>query len=214
MTTSSTTERLLITDVSAPESDGYAQDKDAKTVTVGVLSDTHGHLYPRVKQLLMGVDHIVHAGDVGSPRVLAELKTLAPVTAVRGNCDVDAWARALPARAEVELGGVRILVGHIAARPHAKADPAGRDEGGGFAAVITGHSHMAAQEIRDGVLHLNPGSAGPRRYGRPRTVARLTIHPAATIEPRTQAQLCAEILIVASEEYAGLLSTDSWPRGR
>ncbi len=175
-------------------------ERDAKTVTVGVLSDTHGHLYPRVKQLLMGVDHIVHAGDVGSAQVLAELKTLAPVTAVRGNCDIDTWARALPARAEVELGGVRILVGHIAAGPRAKVNPAGRDDSARFAAVITGHSHMAAKETRDGVLHLNPGSAGPRRYGRPRTVARLTILPASTIEPRTHAQLRAEILIVASEE--------------
>jgi uncharacterized protein len=174
-------------------------DEAAKVISVGVLSDTHGHLYPRVKQLLMGVDHIVHAGDVGSAQLLADLKTLAPVTAVRGNCDLDAWAQTLPLSAELELGGVRILVGHIAGRLDLKPGAAGQDEGS-FAAVITGHSHMAAMETRDGVLHLNPGSAGPRRYGRPRTVARLTIHPVSTLAPGTRAQVSAEILTVTGEE--------------
>jgi putative phosphoesterase len=179
-------------------------ERDAKVITIGVLSDTHGHLYPRVKQMMTGMDHIIHAGDVGSAQVLAELAALAPVTAVRGNCDLDAWARTLPLRAVVELGGVRILVGHIAGTLHEKADPAGQDEDGGFIAVITGHSHMAAMARRNGVVHLNPGSAGPRRYGRPRTVARLTIRPESTgpaslAEVDTRAKLSAEILIIADD---------------
>lgn len=151
-------------------------------LVVGVLSDTHGHLYPRVKQLLEGADHIIHAGDIGSAHVLAELRTIAPVTAVRGNCDDGAWAQSLSARAEVELEGARILVGHVAGRLRdevtaraPEAGPAGRS--GGFAVVISGHSHLASVEKRGGVLYLNPGSAGPRRFGRPRTVARLEIRP-------------------------------------
>jgi uncharacterized protein len=190
MTTCSTTRRLGL---------GKEGSEEAGRILVGALSDTHGHLYPRVKQLLMGVDHIIHAGDVGSAQVLAELKALAPVTAVRGNCDLDVWAQALPLRAELELGGVRILVGHIAGRLDLKPRAADQDEAG-FAAMITGHSHMAAMETRNGVLHLNPGSAGPRRYGRPRTVARLTIYPASTDDPGTRAELSAEILTVTGEE--------------
>jgi len=146
---------------------------------VGVLSDTHGHLYSAIKRMLEGVDHIIHAGDVGSPHVLAELRTIAPVTAVRGNCDDGAWAQSLPARAEVELGGVRILVGHVAGRlgdevaSGGPGAPGARSAGqrGDFAVIISGHSHVASIEKRDGVLHLNAGSAGPRRFGRPRTVA-------------------------------------------
>ncbi len=148
-------------------SDGAAKG----TSVFGVLSDTHGHLYPTVKRLLEGVDHIVHAGDVGSAHVLAELRAIAPVTAVRGNADAGAWAQSLPAHAEVDIGGARILVGHVAGRLRADSGVSG------FAVVISGHSHMASIEERDGVLHVNPGSAGPRRFGRPRTVARLEIGP-------------------------------------
>ena len=81
--------------------------------SVGVISDTHGHLYPEVKAALQGVDFIIHAGDIGSPQVLAELRLIAPVTAVRGNCDYDSWALALPARAELTLAGARLIVGHV-----------------------------------------------------------------------------------------------------
>jgi putative phosphoesterase len=139
---------------------------------VGVVSDTHGHLYPQVVNSLKGVDHIVHAGDVGSAEVLRTLRQIAPLTAVRGNVDMGSWADALPARAEVELGGVCIVVGHISPR----ADGAGR--AGQPVVVVSGHSHIASEEWREGILHLNPGSAGPRRFGRPRTVARLEIWPA------------------------------------
>ncbi|OFW61272.1 MAG: hypothetical protein A2133_10795 [Actinobacteria bacterium RBG_16_64_13] len=150
----------------------------SQAIVVGVLSDTHGHLYPQVKQLLLGVDHIIHAGDVGSPTVLADLQAIAPVTAVRGNCDHEAWAQMLPARAEVELGGVRVLVGHVAAQLRERVRVAAKNEDGpALAVVVTGHSHLAAMETRDGVLHLNPGSAGPKRFERPRSIARLTIRP-------------------------------------
>jgi putative phosphoesterase len=170
----------------------------ATGITVGVLSDTHGHLYPEVKQILAGVDHIIHAGDVGSARVLADLRTLAPVTAVRGNCDLDGWAKALPVRAELDLGGARILVGHIAARLWGLAEAGGHGSGAGYSVVITGHSHLAAIEHREGTVYLNPGSAGPGRFGRSRTVALLTIRPESADGPGCAADVGAEIVIVPS----------------
>ncbi len=141
----------------------------SRRVVIGVISDTHGHLYPEVKEALQGVDHIIHAGDVGSPQVLGGLRAIAPVTAVRGNCDLDRWAQTLPVRAEVDFGEVRVLVGHIAARLR---DAEGSGE---FSIVVTGHSHMACIEREGGVLHMNPGSAGPRRFERPRTIGLLVI---------------------------------------
>ncbi len=148
------------------------QPSDTACVTVGVVSDTHGYLYAEVERAMEGVDHIIHAGDIGSPGVLNALRRIAPVTAVRGNCDHDSWAQALPAMAELELGGVRFLVGHVASHLRSTAD-AGR-----FEAVVTGHTHLVVVETREGTLHLNPGSAGPRRFGRPRTIARVVIRPA------------------------------------
>lgn len=151
-------------------------------IVVGVLSDTHGHLYPEVRELLTGVDHIVHAGDVGSPHVLEELRAIAPVTVVRGNCDNGSWARDLPVRTEVELEGVRILVSHVAGRLR-EAVAAREDKSRsvssstGPVVVISGHSHSASVEETDEVLYVNPGSAGPHRFGRPRTVGRLEISP-------------------------------------
>lgn len=173
-------------------------DRRAELV-VGVISDTHDHLYPEVKALLKGVDQIIHAGDVCSPAILAELRSLAPLPliVVRGNCDVGAWAADIPVRAEFELGGRRILVGHVgtALRREAvtrAARPVGTAGDGGSAMigaadpvdiVIFGHSHQALVEQKDGVLHLNPGAAGPRRYGRPRTMAFLRI-PLGGAAPR------------------------------
>ena len=109
---------------------------------------------------------------------------------MRGNCDAGAWAQSLPVRAEVELEGARILVGHVAGRLRDEAasggpgapEPHFAAQSGPFAVVISGHSHLASIEKRDGVLHLNPGSAGPRRFGRPRTVARLEIGPPGEAE--------------------------------
>jgi putative phosphoesterase len=151
----------------------------AAPLVVGVLSDTHGNLHTRVAQLLEGVDHIIHAGDVGSAEVLTALRSIAPVIAVRGNCDLGSWADALPARAEVELAGVRIVVAHIAPRPQT-------ERGGQPAVVISGHSHIASIQRRDDALYLNPGSAGPRRFGRPRTLALLEIF-APTSAPGSEA---------------------------
>ena len=167
-----------------------------RPLVVGVLSDTHGHLYAEVARALAGVDYIIHAGDIGSAQVLAGLKALAPVTAVRGNCDLDPWAEMLPSRAELEIGGVRILVGHTAAglRERTEIPAVGPEEG--FAVVIYGHSHVAALENRDGMLHLNPGSAGPGRFGRPRTIARLTISPAAVEGPGGTPHIGAQIVAV------------------
>ena len=148
---------------------------DRGEIVVGVLSDTHGHLYPAVRELLQGVDHIIHAGDVGSSQVLMGLKAIAPLTAVRGNCDLETWAQSLPAEAEVELGGVNIFVSHVAARSRgALQNGPGRPA---HRVVIAGHTHRAESEERDGTLYLNPGSAGPERFGRARTLARLFITP-------------------------------------
>jgi putative phosphoesterase len=178
-----------------------------KPIVVAVLSDTHGHLHPKVKALLEGVDHIIHAGDIGPAQVLADLKAIAPLTAVRGNCDFEAWSQDLPMRAVVELGGARVLVGHVAARlqewlqRQEGGEPwpaAGQGKSAGtFAAIVTGHSHVAAVDEIGGVLRLNPGSAGPRRFDRPRTIARLVILPAAQDGASTAPLVTAEILTVS-----------------
>jgi putative phosphoesterase len=155
---------------------------------IGVISDTHGHLYPEIARLLEGVDYIIHAGDVGSAEVLEALRSIAPLVAVRGNCDVQAWATALPPRAEVELAGVRIAVAHMAPRPQVPS--------GAATVVISGHSHIAALEQRGDVLYLNPGSAGPRRFGRPRTIARLEIWAPPPGRPGDAPRAQAEIVAV------------------
>lgn len=136
---------------------------------VGVISDTHGLLRPEALAALRGCDRIVHAGDVGAPEVLAALRALAPVTAVRGNNDRGAWAGALAESEAVEVAGRWLYVLHDL---HAlDLDPAAA----GFAAVIAGHSHRPLIEERRGVLFVNPGSAGPRRFTLPVAVARLRI---------------------------------------
>jgi len=138
-------------------------------VIVGVISDTHGLLRPEAVAALRGVDHIVHAGDIGAPEVLAALAELAPVTAVRGNNDKGPWARAIAETQVVDAGGVLIYVIHDVAE--LDVDPAA----GGFGVVIAGHSHVPRNEVRDGVLWFNPGSAGPRRFKLPIALGRLTI---------------------------------------
>ncbi len=136
--------------------------------TIGVISDTHGLLRPEALAALAGVDHIVHAGDIGSRAVLTGLEDIAPVTAVRGNIDRAAWARELPETAAVEIGGLWLYVLHD--RERLDLDPEGS-----FAAVITGHSHRPAMEERGGVLYFNPGSAGPRRWTLPISLGRLIV---------------------------------------
>jgi len=137
--------------------------------TVGVISDTHGLLRPEAVAALDGVDRIVHAGDIGSSDVLAALERIAPVSAVRGNNDRERWAAAIPETEVVEIGGVSLYVLHDL--HELDLDP----RAAGFAAVIAGHSHQPRAEGRDGVLYLNPGSAGPRRFKLPVSLARLTV---------------------------------------
>jgi putative phosphoesterase len=118
---------------------------------------------------LHGSDQIVHAGDVGKGEILDQLRAIATVTAIRGNIDQDAWARELPETEVLEIGGVSIYVIHNLAQLDLKPQAAG------FAAVISGHSHVPKQEMRDGVLYFNPGSAGPRRFKLPITIGKLIV---------------------------------------
>ena len=136
---------------------------------VGVISDTHGLLRPEAVKALQGSQHIIHAGDIGALEIIAALEAIAPVTAIRGNIDVQAWAERFPAIEVVELGGVHLYVIHDANALDLNPKAAG------FAAVISGHSHKPKQEIKNGVLYFNPGSAGPRRFKLPVTVGRLRI---------------------------------------
>ncbi len=143
--------------------------KPENSITIGVISDTHGLLRPEAVEALRGSDRILHAGDVGAPEILEALAQIAPVTAVRGNIDTDSWARTLPETEVVEAGGVSIYVLH---------DLEGLDlkpEAAGFRAVIYGHSHQPKIAEKNGVLYFNPGSAGPRRFRLPASVGRLVI---------------------------------------
>jgi putative phosphoesterase len=137
--------------------------------TVGVISDTHGLLRPEAVAALAGVQRIVHAGDIGAPDVLEALARIAPVTAVRGNNDRERWAADIPETDVLEIGDVSLYVLHDL--HELDLDP----RASGFAAVIAGHSHQPRMEERDGVLYLNPGSAGPRRFKLPISLARLTV---------------------------------------
>jgi len=136
---------------------------------IGVISDTHGLVRPAALRALAGVDAIIHAGDVGSPEVLAALAALAPVTAVRGNNDRGDWAAALPETVEFDSGsGTLIHVLHDVKR--LSVDP----RAAGIACVIAGHSHQPRNEVVGGVLYFNPGAAGPRRFTLPVCVGVLT----------------------------------------
>lgn len=146
-----------------------------QALTVGVISDTHGLLRPEALDALRGVDQILHAGDVGSPDILTALKAIAPTTAVRGNVDHGVWATALPMTEVVRLGTLDVFMLHDLGA--LDLDPVAA----GFAAVITGHSHQPKAEWTRGVLYLNPGSAGPRRFTLPVTLSILRI-TAGTIE--------------------------------
>ena len=137
--------------------------------TVGIISDTHGLLRPEAVKALAGADFIIHAGDIGSPDVLDGLSRIAPVTAVRGNNDKGSWAQALPITEVLEVGACLLYVVHELQA--LDLDPSAA----GFQAVITGHSHHPSAEIRRGVLFLNPGSAGPRRFKLPVAVARIEV---------------------------------------
>jgi putative phosphoesterase len=141
-----------------------------RKITVGLISDTHGLLRPEVLDLLKCSDFIVHAGDIGDPEIVAELARLAPVAAVRGNVDKGTWAQSIPKTEVLEVDGVAFLyVLHNIA--DLDLDPAAA----GFHAVVSGHSHQPGIRWKDGVLYVNPGSAGPRRFSLPISVARLLV---------------------------------------
>jgi uncharacterized protein len=138
-------------------------------ITVGVISDTHGLLRPQAVAALRGSDMIIHAGDVGNPDVIKGLEDVAPTFAVRGNIDKGTWAADLPMTELVEVGEQVFYVLHEISQ--LDFDPAEA----GFAAVVFGHSHQPLIETRQGVLFLNPGSAGPRRFKLPIAVARIAV---------------------------------------
>jgi putative phosphoesterase len=145
-----------------------ATDAPRPVFKVGVISDTHGWLAGSVADVFAGVDHIVHAGDVGSYDVLAELEAIAPVTAVRGNMDVDDLGGVLVPMANVRLGGARVLVVH---RPQDVPRPLPA----GIRVVVNGHTHAPRIETEDGVLHVDPGSASRPDSGKARSAAILSI---------------------------------------
>jgi putative phosphoesterase len=136
---------------------------------IGLISDTHGLLREEAVRALRGSEMIIHAGDVGAPEILDALRALAPVLAVRGNVDKGDWASALPVTAVVEAGHARIYVLHDLNELDLK--PAAAD----FQVVVSGHSHKFGRSERGGVMYINPGSAGPRRFHLPVTIARLDL---------------------------------------
>ena len=138
-------------------------------IRIGMISDTHGLLRPEALAWLQGSDFIIHAGDIGDPAILEQLAAIAPLTAVRGNNDNAPWGRALPESAELQVGGLRLRVLHDLAE--LDVDP----RAAGISAVITGHSHQPHVEDRSGVLFVNPGSAGPRRFRLPIAAGELRI---------------------------------------
>jgi uncharacterized protein len=138
-------------------------------IVVGVISDTHGLLRPEALAALQGSDYIIHAGDIGDPDILGRLEEIAPVTAIRGNVDRDAWARKIPETNVLELGDISIYILHNLATLDLKPEAAG------FSAVIYGHTHVPKQGVKNKVLYFNPGAAGPRRFNLPVSVGKLSI---------------------------------------
>lgn len=136
---------------------------------VGLIADTHGLLRPEALEALSGSDFILHAGDIGKPEILDALRELAPLAVVRGNNDDVPWADDIPERVTLTLGGIDIHMLHIL--PELDLATAGAQ----VRVVVSGHSHKPLIEERDGVLYINPGSAGPRRFRLPISVGRLTL---------------------------------------
>ncbi|HMO45397.1 MAG TPA: metallophosphoesterase family protein [Rubrivivax sp.] len=143
--------------------------RHAHSLRIGLISDTHGLLRPEALAFLAGSDHIVHAGDIGDPRILDALRALAPLTAVRGNNDRGAWAEALRDAESIQLGEIHLHVLHDLAELALYPPPIG------VQVVVSGHSHQPRVARRDGVLYVNPGSAGPRRFRLPIAAAELHI---------------------------------------
>jgi uncharacterized protein len=145
----------------------------ARAQRLGLISDTHGLLRPEAMEFLRGSDFIVHAGDIGDSGILTELRAIAPVTAVRGNNDKGAWAESIPETAVLRVGPVCVYALHNLAELDLDPPTAG------FQVVVSGHSHRPCVERRDGVLYVNPGSAGPRRFKLPICAATLEIKGAS-----------------------------------
>jgi len=140
-----------------------------RRVSIGVISDTHGLLRPSAVVALFGSDFIIHAGDIGSPEILERLSGIAPVVAVRGNTDQGDWLGGVPANEVIDVGGCLIYMLH---NLHVlDLDPVAA----GISVVISGHTHQPAQYEKDGVMYLNPGSCGPKRFKCPVSLARLRI---------------------------------------
>ena len=137
---------------------------------IGIISDTHGLLRPEAERCLAGVNHIIHAGDIGRPEIVDALRRIAPVTAIRGNVDIGEWAREYPDTNLVRLAGKSIYVLHDLKT--LQADP-----GAGIDVIVSGHSHVPKIDTIDGILYLNPGSAGRRRFKLPITLATLEVMP-------------------------------------
>ncbi|AFM31505.1 MULTISPECIES: metallophosphoesterase family protein [Stutzerimonas stutzeri subgroup] len=137
---------------------------------IGLISDTHGLLRPEALATLQGCEQIIHAGDIGKPEVLDGLRAIAPLEAIRGNIDTADWARALPERLDLRIGNLTLHVLHDLKQLDIDPLAAGID------VVITGHSHKPKVERRDGVLYINPGSAGPRRFSLPISLALLELN--------------------------------------
>jgi uncharacterized protein len=153
-----------------PSSDGRSGMKRGRATTIGVISDTHGLMRPEALAALRGSDFIIHAGDIGDSAILETLAALAPVTAVRGNVDREPWAKIIPRTNVLDTGGTSIYVLHILQELDLKPETAG------FKVVVSGHSHVPAQEVKNGVLYFNPGSAGQRRFRLPISVGRIHVH--------------------------------------
>jgi putative phosphoesterase len=146
---------------------------------VGLISDTHGLLRPEAERFLDGCDHIVHAGDIGAAGVLSRLQAIAPVTAVRGNNDTAEWAATVPETQRLSLGGVVLFLLHDLSELERRGAPAGAR------VVVCGHSHRASVRRQpSGLLVVNPGSAGPRRFKLPVTAEELTITAAHEVRVR------------------------------
>lgn len=140
-----------------------------RATKIGLISDTHGLVREEVARALAGSELILHAGDVGKPEILDELRKIAPVIAIRGNVDVEEWARELPETAVVQTEAATIYMIHDVNQLDLKPEAAG------FQIVVSGHSHKPSDAERNGVRYINPGSAGPRRFSLPISIARLNL---------------------------------------
>ena len=147
------------------------QGDASMTFTIGIISDTHGVLRPEALRMLAHVDHIIHGGDIGDPKIITALRRIAPVTAIRGNVDTGAWATRFAETESVQLAGHLFYVLHDLNT--LQIDPVAE----GIDVIVSGHSHVPKINTANGLLYVNPGSAGRRRFNLPITVASLEITP-------------------------------------